>query len=50
MKTSYNNSDQRFAALMTVFSSSMSMSSAMAVYEYDYIIKREKKSEVFQCT
>ena len=40
-KTSDINKEQRFSALMTAFSSSVSTSSAMAIYEYDYILKRE---------
>ncbi len=47
MKTSEKSMEQRFAVFMTAFSSSVSLSSAMAIYEYDFMIEREECSEVF---
>ena len=43
IKTSDTNKEQCFTAQVTAFSSSMAMSSAMAINEYDYIIRCEKK-------
>ncbi len=47
IKTSDISREQRFAVFMIAFSRSVSMSSATASYEYDFIIEREECSEVF---